>query len=130
MSTSLYLYCKETGEAVPTIRLGGGIVTPEGQYSNKAQFFFMAYHQRLQLKHLKYEMSELEGREFDDLHFVGSLAEMKEEKEMLVGLEHNPKFLLRWDDKNCEELLNRDSKQFEALKDFDFGVHSLRKTLE
>lgn len=127
MSASLYLYCRETREAVPCIRLGGGIVTPEGEYSNRAQFFFMAYHQRLHLKHLKFELSELDGREFSNLHFVDSLKELQEQKEMLEGLENNPKFLIRWNEQNCDELLERDKEQHEALKNYDFGSHSLKR---
>ena len=121
MSADLYLFCKQTKEAVLAIKSNGGMTTPASGTSSKALYAFLAYHQRLGLRDVDFCLTDLEGGHYDEYEFPSDLENMKDTKEQLEAMGEKPKFILRWDAFNFESFLSRDKELFDKFDPYDFG---------
>lgn len=127
MSSTLYLYCEKTDEGVALLRSGGKGVSPDGDYSNRALFSFLAYHNALGLIDTSFKIGEItEMTNFKGAHFVSNIEELNYQKELLEGLEDNPRFVLLWDSQSCIELAARNPEVSTPLSEYDFGMHTLK----
>lgn len=118
MASEYYLYSSQTNEAVEVMRRGAnGLNTPQG--SSKAKFAFLSYHMG---KNASFELTQLQsiGKREEDIQFVSSLNELSEQRELHAGSIPQVTLVLLWKDSNAEELLGREHKQLEAIKNYDF----------
>lgn len=118
VASEYYLYCPQTKEAVEVLRRGAnGLNTPQG--SSKAQFSFMSYHLD---KNVSFTLTKLDniGNQYEDVQFVRSLEELKEEKEFHDEMGGKVTLVLLWEDSAVDDLLRRNIEQHNAIDGYDF----------
>lgn len=116
MSTSKHLFCPETKEATALFRIGGGKITPEGDFSNTALFHFLAYHERLSHS-VTFETICIE----DGIQGHVTITDL-EEIEELKELDEKLEFIIIWDVDNYLTLAGRISGLVNDLDGYDFGA--------